>query len=249
MNPYPEESQSMDFIGHLEELRRRILVCLGFLAAASAVLLVMGRSLMVWVKRPLEGAAAEMIFISPAEAFTAYVKLALFGGLILTVPVIFYESWLFLYPAVPRPKRKNILIWIGVGSVLFLAGLLFSFFVAIPTALRFLLSFGAEFARPAITLGKYVSFFGALMIIGGAIFEIPIVMGLLADIGVLRTDVLKAKRQYALIIILIVAAVITPTQDVFNMFLFALPMGVLYELGVFLARMIEKRKNKTLTQL
>jgi sec-independent protein translocase protein TatC len=243
-NPYPEESQKLDVVGHLEELRKRVLLCLCILAAMTVFLFWRTADLMRFATKPLGALAEELIFISPTEVFTSYIKLALLAALILSVPVVLYETWAFIAPAVSRTLRRNVLVWLGFSLVLFAAGVLFAYFILIPLALDFLLNFGRDFAAPHITISKYISFFVALILSGGVVFQIPVVMGLLADVGILQTGWLKQMRQYAIVIILIVAAIITPTADIVNMIIFAVPMTVLYELGILVARWVERCKAR-----
>ncbi len=242
---YPEESRNLDFLGHLEELRRRLLVCLGFFSLASVAAFFQKKLLMGLLERPAAGLIEKLIFIAPAEVFGAYIKISLLGGFILSFPVLLYQVWAFLTPAFEETpiKRLRILIWMLAALLCFAAGLLFSYFIAIPAALRFLISFGADIALPYITLNKYVSFFGALVLTGGLVFEIPIVMVLLVDTGLLKTRTVKTRRPYAYLAILVLAAVITPTQDVVNMLVFALPMILLFEMGVLISALVEKSKK------
>jgi sec-independent protein translocase protein TatC len=154
-----------------------------------------------------------------------------------------YHTWAFLSPALPVDVRRRVTLWLSLALVLFFGGITFSYFLAIPAALKFLIGFSSRVAVAKITLGKYISFFGALILIGGIVFEIPIVIGLLTDAGLLKTRTLRRKRHYAILAIMIFAAVITPTQDILNMLLFALPMMLLYEAGIFIALLIERRKG------
>ncbi|MGD2278734.1 MAG: twin-arginine translocase subunit TatC [Candidatus Omnitrophota bacterium] len=240
---YPEETKKLDVVSHLEELRKRILICLAVFAAASVLAFVKGETIMIAMRRPLEGLVAELIFIGPTEAFVSFVKIALLAGFVVSFPVILYHAWAFLSPAVPKDARRHVAVWLVFALVFFFSGIAFSYFVAIPLALNFLINFGREWAEAKITLGKYISFIGALILIGGVIFEIPIVMGLLTDTGILRTKVLRKKRHYAVLAILVFAAVITPTQDIMNMLLFAVPMIALYEAGLVISKFIENRKR------
>jgi sec-independent protein translocase protein TatC len=240
---YPEETKKLDVISHLEELRRRILFCLAAFVIASIFSFTKAESIMIAMRKPLEGLVAELIFISPTEAFIAYLKIAFLAGFIVSFPVILYHTWAFLSPAVSKTTRRHIAIWLLFALVFFFAGIAFSYFIAIPLALDFLIGFGKEVAAPKITLGHYISFFGALTLVGGIIFEIPIAMGLLADAGLLQTRFLRRKRHYAVLVILIFAAIITPTQDIMNMLLFAVPMAALYEVGIIVAGVIERRKT------
>ena len=240
---YPSESQHMDILAHLEELRRRLLVCLGVWGGLTVAAFSQAKFLVLLTRQPLRELLPTFIFISPAEAFLAYLKISLLAGFLLTFPVFLYEGWMFLSPALPVEKRPRLLLWLTGAVACFVLGLCFAFFGALPGALRFLLTFSDGVAVPQITLEHYVSFFVAFVLIGGLVFEIPVVMGLLADLGFLKAQPLRAQRKYAILVIMIVAAVITPTQDVFNMLIFAVPMWGLYELGILLVGLVEKNSR------
>jgi sec-independent protein translocase protein TatC len=149
---YPEESQKLDVVGHLEELRRRLLICLAVLVTLTCVFFFRGDELIAVVKYPLRNWVSQLVFIGPAEPFIAYVKIALLSGFFLSFPVILYQTWMFFAPALPVKSRRNMTIWIGLALVLFLSGVLFSYFFALPAALNFLISFGKKIAVPNITL-------------------------------------------------------------------------------------------------
>ena len=239
---YPPESRKLDVISHLEELRKRILLSLLFLAVFTALSFVKGDTLMRWITEPARGYVNEMIFISPTEGFMSFLKVAMLFGLLWTVPFITFQLWAFLSPAFGAEAGTRILLWLTGGFFLFYAGVLFSYFLAIPAAVRFLLSFGSQVARANISIGKYVSFTGALILVGGIVFEIPVLIGLFTDIGVVKASYLRAKRHYAILAIMIFAAVITPTQDIMNMLVFAVPMMLLFEIGIIISSIIEKRR-------
>jgi sec-independent protein translocase protein TatC len=241
---YPEESRRLDVIGHLEELRRRLLICLSALAVFGAIFFFFGDCLLGLVLRPIRGWVDALVFIGPAEAFVAYVKIAVLAGLIAAFPVILSQLWCFLAPALSPKMRNRLCLWIGASFALFAAGVLFSYFAALPAALGFLVGFGRKIAHPQITIDHYVSFFTAFMLTGGFMFEIPLVIGMLADLGWVKAGFLKSKRSVALIVILIVAAIVTPTQDIFNMLLFAVPMYALYECGILIAVSMEKSRTQ-----
>ena len=240
---YREEPRKLDFLSHLEELRRRIFFLLAFFIAAAVIAFTQGDLFLSVCIRPLKNTAAQLIFISPTEAFAAYLKIAFLVSFVLSFPVILYHAWAFLHPAFPRELRKRIAGWLFLSLFLFVGGVAFSYFIAIPAALKFLIDFGTGIAEAKISVGKYISFFGALIIVGGVVFEIPVVMGFLADTGIVRARTLRKKRPQMLIAIMILAAVITPTQDIINMLMFALPMVILYEGGILIALGIEKRKG------
>jgi len=244
MSPlYPEETKKLDVISHLEELRRRILFCLGVLVLTTVCAFSQGSITMRLVIRPIKGIVDDLVFIAPTEAFTSYLKVALLCGFILSFPVILYHVWAFLAPAFPAKVRNRIVLWLLLALSLFSAGIAFSYLVALPVALDFLIGFSGGIAVPSITLGRYISFFGALILVGGTVFEVPVVIGLLADTGLVTAPTLRSKRHYAVFFIMICAAVITPTHDIFNMLIFSLPMIVLYEVGILIAALIGRGKN------
>ncbi|NQT33517.1 MAG: twin-arginine translocase subunit TatC [Candidatus Omnitrophica bacterium] len=241
---HSEETKKIDVISHLEEVRRRVLFCVIVLVLATIGAFSWGEAIMSVVTAPIQKQVSQLIFIAPTEAFVAFLKVSILAGFIASFPFILYHAWRFLSPAFQKRERRRISMWLLSSLFLFFAGIAFAYFIVIPAALEFLLNFNREVASPQITLGKYVSFFTALIIVGGIVFEIPVVMGLLTDAGILKTAVLRKKRHYALIVILMFAAIITPTQDIVNMLLFAVPMILLYEIGILISRIIESRKSK-----
>ncbi|HPB68570.1 MAG TPA: twin-arginine translocase subunit TatC [Candidatus Omnitrophota bacterium] len=240
---YPPESQHLDIIGHLEELRRRILVCLGCLAVCTAALFAKGGILIQWVKQPVARLVDDLIFITPTEVFVSYLKVVLLFAFVLSFPVILYETWAFFAPAASQGFRKRAVFWLMLVVLFFLGGIGFAYKIALPAALRFLFAFGQDIATPQITLAKYISFFVAFMVIGGVVFETPVLIGLFTDMGFLNSRTLSGKRKYAFLFIMVFSAVITPTQDMFNMLVFAVPMVLLFEVGIVVSRFIEKLKH------
>jgi sec-independent protein translocase protein TatC len=239
------DSCQLDVVGHLEELRRRIFIYLAVLLVTSGFFFAKGEMLLSFAKAPLEGLVAELIFISPTEVFVSYLKVVLLFAFVLTFPILLFEIWSFLVPAMDRDLKRRSVLWLFLALGCFLGGLFFSYRVALPAALKFLLSFGANIAKAQLTLSQYVSFFTTLMAIGGIIFELPVVLGVLTDLGIVQTSLLRAKRKYAIFFILVFSAVITPTQDIFNMLVFALPMIILYEVGIAISFVIEKQRRNT----
>ncbi|MFH1310249.1 MAG: twin-arginine translocase subunit TatC [Candidatus Omnitrophota bacterium] len=237
-----EETKRLEFIVHLEEIRRRILFVICALICFTVVSFWQVDHIMMFVKEPIRNYVTELIFIGPTESFSSYIKLALLCGAIFTFPFLLHQLGAFVLPAFKRDAKRRLFLWLFLGAVLFYVGLMFSYFIAIPAALDFLLNFKSEFVTARITLGKYVSFFGTLIFVGGVIFEIPVIAAVLTDAGIVNACMLRAQRKYAVLLIAIFSAVITPTQDVFNMLLFAVPMVVLYEISIFIAKAIEKSK-------
>ena len=161
-----------------------------------------------------------------------------------TSPFILFQIWAFVSPAISPILRVRVKYWFVSAFFLFLAGVIFSYFIAIPTALKFLIDFGKGIALPNISVGKYISFFGALILAGGIVFLIPVVMAFLVDSRLIKTSVMKKKRHIAFLGIMVLSAVITPTQDITNMLIFAAPMLVLYEAGLIIGHYLENKNDK-----
>jgi sec-independent protein translocase protein TatC len=242
--PYSDQSKALDVIGHLEELRKRIIASLAVLAVVSVVLFSQGGRLLEIAKSPLRGKVSELIFISPTEGFVSYVKVVLLCSFIISFPFILRQFWLFIMPALSAGARKRIFLWFLAALSLFFAGVAFSYFIFIPAALNFLINFAKDAATAKITIGRYVSFFGALIFAGGMIFQIPVIMAMLGEAGILKARFLRSKRHIAVIGMLVAAAIITPTQDIANMLIFAIPMFVLFEVGILVVALIENKNER-----
>jgi sec-independent protein translocase protein TatC len=237
--PYPDDNR-LDFIGHLEEIRRRIIICLAVLLFFAAISFFFIEELVTLAKLPIKDITDELIFISPTEGFVSAVKICLLTAFMCAFPVLFYHLWAFVAPAMAPGASRQVLLWLVFGVLLFISGILFAYFAAIPAALRFLLDFGSKLASGRITLGKYISFFATLVLTGGIIFEIPVILALFTRAGILDPGQLKKKRHISFIAVLVAAAVITPTQDIVNMLIIAFPMYLLYEAGILISSFIHK---------
>lgn len=235
---YPNK---MSIIEHLEELRKRIIAILVFFTAASIFSFMFVDKISYILRLPALGIIENFIFLTPAEVFTAYMRMSILAGFVISLPFILLQLGLFLMPAVQRDQRETIVNWLMISFLLSMLGIIFSYFLALPFALKFLVNFAKDAAIPMISIGKYFSFAGALLLIGTGIFQIPVVMALLSYIGILKASFFRKNRKYAVVVIFIIAAIITPTQDIVNMLIFAVPMLALYEAGILASWVIEKR--------
>ena len=233
----------MSVIEHLEELRKRIIASLIFFVAATILSFVFVDKISGILRLPALSIIENFIFTSPTEIFTTYLRLSILAGFIVSLPFILFQLGLFLMPAVQHDKRKAVVSWLMISFSLSIFGIIFSYFFALPFALKFLINFARDAAIPMISIGKYFSFAGALLLIGAGIFQIPVIMVLLSNIEILNTRFFIKNRKYSIVAIFIIAAVITPTQDIVNMLIFAVPMLVLYEAGILASWVIEKRRK------
>jgi sec-independent protein translocase protein TatC len=232
----------MTIIEHLEELRRRIMISLIFFVATVIFSFLFVKQISAIIRLPAIGIVENFIFTAPTEVFAAYMRISLLSGFVISIPFILYQLGAFLKPAIQPDKRNYIFLWLVISFLLSMAGIMFSYFLALPFALKFLISFAAGAAVSMISIGKYFSFAAVFLLIGAAVFQIPVIMGLLSSVGMLNSRFFSKNRKYAVVAIFIISAIITPTQDIFNMLVFALPMWALYEIGIFISWISEKRR-------
>ncbi|MCX5692718.1 MAG: twin-arginine translocase subunit TatC [Candidatus Omnitrophica bacterium] len=234
-------ANKMTIIEHLEELRKRIIISLIFFAAAVVFSFIFADKISDILRLPALGIVENFVFVAPTEVFTAYMRISILSGFVISLPFILYQLGMFLTPAIPPDKRNSVFTWLVMSFLLSIAGIMFSYFLALPFALKFLVDFAKGAAFPMISIGRYFSFATAFLLIGAGVFQIPVIMGLLSSIGILNAHFFSKNRKYAIAAISIISAIITPTQDVFNMLIFAVPMWALYEVGILISRIIEKK--------
>ncbi len=222
-------------VEHLEELRLRILISLAVLVISTCVAFPYASKVIAILKYPARGVIDRLAFFHPVDAFMAYFKVSFFVGLIVSMPVILYQLWVFVSPAIDEKIRKKGIVLLVSSTGMFLAGAAFGFFVLLPAAFKFLLSFSRDGLEPIISVLNYTSFVMGFILGCGVVFEMPILSYLLSKMGVINHIILRRAWKYALILIFIAAAVITPTPDVFNMTMMAIPMLLLYELSIWVS--------------
>jgi sec-independent protein translocase protein TatC len=181
-------------------------------------------------------------FIHPTEGFFTIVKLCLMIGLLLSAPFVIYQIWMFVVPALFPDEKKHIGYGVFSGVVLFYAGAAFAFFVVFPQAIQFLSGFGAPYLVPNYIISSYVSFMFFFVLGFGLVFELPLVLFVLAKLGIVTAEFLRRQWKYALVINLSAAAIITPTPDPLTMMMMAGPMIILYEISIWLIRWFVKKK-------
>jgi sec-independent protein translocase protein TatC len=237
-------------VPHLRELQSRLIkaavgvligTVIGFYIVNSPNLL--GMRLPEFLVNHFVPSDIKVQFIQPAEAFVSYMRIALVIGVAFAMPVVVYQIIAFFVPGLLPHEKRILYTAIPFVTELFLAGLAFGWFFTIPAALDFLFGFGRSAridAQP--TFESFISTVSTLMLWNGLIFEMPALIYLLARLGVVNAKMLGRTRRYAIVVITIVAAIITPTGDPYNLLLLAVPMYFLYELGILLARFVPDRK-------
>lgn len=239
-------TDEMPFLEHLEELRWRILWSLVALLIGAVIGFVLVEAfqvleLLIRPIQPLLG-GTKLKYLSPTEPFFLTIKLALVVGFLLAFPVIFYQLWAFVSPALTDTERRYIVPALYMGLVLFLMGVALGYFAALPVTLKFMMGFQAEVLEQNIVAGPYLAFVVKLLLAFGVLFELPVVILVLAALGIVDSKMLAEKRRHAIFIITVLASVITP-GDVILLTLFLIaPLMLLYEFSIGLAKFVERRR-------
>lgn len=245
ITPIPDEEQGMTLIEHLIELRKRLVrAAIGVvLGMCVGMFLVLGPAKLVDVILEsfcipgLPYACTQSV--GTAETFTSYMTVALTVGIILGMPVIVYQFLAFIVPGLTDKERRLLFIALPFVTLFFIAGVAFGWFVTVPTAIRFLLGFSdSPDIQTQPTISNFLQTITVLLVMNGIVFEMPIIIYTLALMGIVTAKQLAHYRRYAAVIVVIVAAIITPTGDPINLALLAVPMYLLFELGVLFARFV-----------
>ena len=239
--------QELTIIQHLGELRRRVLISVVALIVGSAVSFAFFRQLIEILVRPARdlqtGAAGQLVFTEVTELLGISIKVSFLGGFILAFPVILYQVIMFVAPGLTSRERRYLLAFLPGAMIAFAAGVAFAYFVMTPPALHFLLTFGGDVATPMIRVSNVVNLMVRLLFWMGLVFETPLVIYLLAQLGIVNARMLARFRRYWVVVAFILAAIITPTFDPVNQTLVAVPIVVLYELGILLARVGQRLRR------
>ena len=235
-----ESMPTMGFLDHLEELRKRIIysvvaVAVGFFVCwgyADRIYDVMQRPIMTALRN--HHLTETLVYLNPTEPFNLYLKVAALAGLFLTCPFVLYQVWLFIAPGLYRNEKRYVAPFLFSTVGLFVAGGYFGYKFVYPAALDFLIGYGSKF-QPMITIGEYTQLFLTIILGMGVIFEIPILVFFLSLMGIVSAGFMWTNFRYAILVIFIVAAIITPTTDILNMCIFAAPMVALYALSIGIA--------------
>jgi sec-independent protein translocase protein TatC len=243
---------SMSLLQHLEELRKRIIyslvaVAVCFLACwkfAGVIYLKMAGPLLAALKaHNLPLADQKLAYLNPTGPFNLYMKVGFIVGIFVASPIILYQVWMFISPALYRREKRYVLPFLFLSIGLFLGGGYFGFKIVFPVAMDFLIGYGGDF-RPVITIDAYMSLFLTVILGLSVIFELPIVIGFMALMGVVDAKFLFRHIRGAVFLFFVIAAVLTPTTDVLNMTIYAAPMIALYILSIGIAWLVHPKQRR-----
>lgn len=224
----------MSIVHHLEELRRRLIIATMALIVASIGSFAFVDDLVKW----LTGPAGKLYYLNPSEAFFAYMKVTVFSGFLIALPIILYQAWAFVVPAMTTSEKRLALILVPSSVALFFTGIAFSYFLVLPIAVTFFMGFASESLQPLFSLGQYLSFVLAMLLPFGFVFELPLVLFVLAKFGLITSAFLASKRKIALLSAFIIGGVVSPTPDIFGQVMIAVPLLLLYEGSVWMVRAV-----------
>jgi sec-independent protein translocase protein TatC len=232
----PRDEARMTLIEHLEELRSRIFrVGIAFIVVAVVAGFFVD-DIFYWLLEP--SGLSDLNFMGPAQALLTDIKLVLFSAFLLTLPILIYQAWMFVAPAVGEMGRVTTYIVVTLSSALFLVGVAFGYYVVLPIGLQFLLGYAPDRYNEVITADFYLPFVTRFLLAFGIVFELPAAAYVGAKLGLVTAPLLRRYRRHALVINAILAAALTPGQDPFSMILMAVPMVLMYEASILIARYV-----------
>ena len=236
-------------MGHLTELRKRLTWSAAVVVVAIIVCFIFRGDIFSLLRYPLKGTAYKDMLggqniyaFDVAEPFMATLKVAIYSGVLVSLPFLLYQFWAFVLPGLYEREKKSVIPYVGLSTILFLAGVVFGYLVVLPIGLKWLIGFGKNTFVLILHVDAYVSFISLFLLAFGAVFELPMIMMLLAWAGIMDYKKMIKWRKYAVLVNAIVAMVITPSQDPISMMLMLIPLLILYEFGILLSRMIYKRR-------
>lgn len=245
MNAGTNDTAEMPFLDHLGELRECLAFAIVAIAAASVACFLYADGLFAFLTAPAHDyfGHVEMIGTGPAEAFIVKIKVAIFAGFVFSAPASFYQLWRFVKPALHAHERRYAFPFVVITTLFFLTGAGFCFYVVLPYAFQF---FAGEFSSigvaPTLRIGEYLSFATKMVLIFGAVFELPIVTFFLARLGLVSAPWLASKGRYAVVVIFVVAAILTPPDVATQVFL-AIPLVIIYGICIGVAHLFGKKAD------
>jgi sec-independent protein translocase protein TatC len=231
----------LSLVEHLDELRSRIVVCAVVFGVALALCFWQNNLLLDIAGGPLPSDHKQLITFGVTEPFTTTITVAAYGAVILAMPVLLYQLYAYVLPAFSASERKTVLPILLLFPVLFLAGIAFSYFVVMPAAVNFLLNFNDSQFNIQVRAKDYYSFFAMTMLAGGLVFQMPLAILAMTTLGIVRVDQITKNRRYAYLALAVLAAAL-PGVDPISMLIELVPLLVLFELSILLAKVFDRRR-------
>lgn len=231
---------------HLIELRKRLVISVFALIVCFGLCFGFWNPILDFMTTPLKVAlpnGSNIIFTDIVEPFFTAMKVAFFAGLMLSMPIIFWQFWLFVAPGLYDNEKKNVVPFVLSATAMFVAGAAFCYYFVVPVGFAFLINFGGQLFQALPSIGEYVGFFTKLVVAFGISFELPVVTFFLAKVGLITDQTMKGFFRYAIVGIFVFAAIMTP-PDIFSQFMLAVPLIGLYALSIYIAKLINPAKKE-----
>lgn len=238
----------MTVLEHLQELRRVLIVSIATTVVLACVAYYFSDQILAVLLQPVTNLGHRVVFTAVTEAFFTKLKLSLFLGFFAALPVILWQVWSFIMPALKRNEKPLFTAFVFVSYICFMGGVTFAFFGVYRLGVSFLLRFAGPELLPMLTIGKYISFTLWFLLPFGLIFELPLASFFLAKLGIVSYRFLARNRKYAFLAVILLAAALTPTPDVLTCLLMAGPMYFLFEVSIWIVRLVEKGKERRARQ-
>lgn len=237
------EFKNQTLVEHLSDLRVRLVNCVIILVIATGICYGFSERIFDFVRAPISPylPGGGLIYTGPLDKFIAHLKLAFVAGILVSCPFWLHQVWKFIAPGLYSKEKKYAMGFIMSGSVLFILGAMFAYYVAMPMAFQFLMHFGGDVDKPMISIDAYMGFFSQLVLMFGVAFELPLVVVVLGMMGIVDQAFLRKNRRYVVMTIAVIAAVITP-PDLLSMVMMLVPMLVLFESAVIIVGFFEKKR-------
>jgi sec-independent protein translocase protein TatC len=243
------ELPGMSLIEHLEELRRRLIYSIIAIIGGFFIAYGFHEKIYNFMQQPIvkalraHGLDTKLTYLNPIDPFNLYIKIGFLGGAIIASPIVLFQVWRFISPGLYTNEKRYVVPFMFATVGLFLGGAAFGFYYVYPMALDFLIGYGSEF-RPMVTIGEYTDLFMTVILGLAAVFELPILVFFLALFGIVNARFLWKNLRYAVLIIFVIAAIITPTPDILTMCVFAAPMLLLYCVSIGVAYFVHPSRRR-----
>ena len=245
--------KKLTILGHLGELRKRLIRGLIVVAITSILSFIFREQIFGILISPVQDISQDinfnLIFVEMTEMIGTVMKMSLVSGIMLAMPYLIYEFIIFVSPALTRKEKRYVYLILPWIALMFAGGVIFSYFILVPPATKFLITWGSNIATPQIKIGNYISIVTRLLLAVGLVFEMPVVTTFLTRLGIITPKWLSDKRKLAIVFAFILAAIITPTFDPLNQILVAIPLIVLYEMSIWLAKLVYRKRSQAVVSL
>lgn len=236
------KDQPMTLVEHLQDLRKTLIISFAaWLILTGLAFFLFQEQIFSYLTYPLQKMDLELVILTPFEGFMAKMKASAFAGLIFALPIILWQVWCFILPALNTREKKYLIVIVPFSVLLFLGGAAFSYYLVLGTAFNFLIITAGSGFIPMLGASRYLSFVVAILIPFGIIFQLPLVAFFLTRIGLITHKTLLQKQKYAIVLSFVIAAIVTPTPDIVTQSLMSLPMLLLYEISILIVWIFRKR--------